>query len=132
VSEKWGGGKFDVLFFVTIFVSVLGLAYRSQRHETDDDDDEELPDEEFENIVVIVQTPDSRGKRSEPRDRTGVPNPKAKSEFSGHIHDELNDYNQGVSQPLASFSLCFLGAAGYRTNGLPFASSSLTRLAVGQ
>lgn len=72
--------------------------------DVDDEDEEELPDEEFENIVVIVQTPDSRGKKAEPRDRTGMPTLKARSEFAGHIQDELGDYNDGIEYKARSGS----------------------------
>lgn len=61
----------------------------------DEDDEEEIPEEEFENIVVLVQ-PNPRDKKFEPRDRTGLPTLKAKAEFSTHINDELKDYSDGI------------------------------------
>jgi hypothetical protein len=61
----------------------------------DEDDEEEIPEEEFENIVVLVQ-PNPRDKKFEPRDRTGLPQMKAKAEFTSHINDELKDFSDGV------------------------------------
>lgn len=67
-----------------------------------DDDGEEFADEDIDKVVVLLEQPEAggakapsdAGKHKTPvkQDRNGVPAVKARTEYAGHIQDELNDY----------------------------------------